>query len=106
MRTYFHNHFRNVWIGAITERLSNCLDEILSCDLEAVESRYRLSTMMDAVLRSIDKDFSLPKNYPKGRGDLFKHWMKKYHSGALLVPVSHTSGSRQDLYVEGAAAVY
>ena len=32
--------------------------------------------------------------------------MKKYHPGALLVPVARNSGSRQDLSVEGAAAVY
>ena len=59
--------------------------------------------MMENYLRSIDKEFSLPANYPKGHGDVFKHWMKKYHPGDLLVPVSRTSGLRQDLAVEGAA---
>ena len=106
MRTDCPNHLQNVWIGAITKRLSTYLDEILACDLEAIESRYRVSTMMDAVLRSIDKEFYLPENYPKGHGDVFKHWMKKYHPGALLVPVACNSGSGQDLAVEGAAEVY
>ena len=32
-RTYFRNHLRNVWIGAITKRLSKYLDEILAYDL-------------------------------------------------------------------------
>ena len=32
--------------------------------------------------------------------------MKKYHPGALLVHVARTSGSRQDLAVEGAAELY
>ena len=32
--------------------------------------------------------------------------MKKYHPGSLLVPVTRASGSRQDLTVEGAPAVY
>ena len=62
--------------------------------------------MVDAVLRSIDKEFSLPENYLKGHGDVFKHWTKKYHPRDLLVPVALTSGSRQDLAVECAAAVY
>ena len=62
--------------------------------------------MMDAVLRSIDKEFCLPENYSKGHGDVFKHWMKKYHPRALLLPVAPTFGSIQDLAVEGAAAVY
>ena len=101
-----HNHLRNVWIGAITKRMSSYLNELLACDLALIDFRYRVSTMMDAVLRSVDKEFSLPANYPKGHGDHFKHWMLKHHPEALLVPVQRTSGSRQDLAVEGAAAVY
>ena len=106
MITYCHNHLRNVWIGTITKHLSKYFDDILACDLEAIESRYRLSTMMDSVLRSIDKELSLPENYLKWCVDVFKHWVKKYYPGDLLLPVSRTSGSRQDLAVEGAAAVY
>ena len=60
MRTYCHNHLQNLWIGANNKRLSKYLGEILACDLEAIESRYRVSTIMEAVLRSIDKEFSLP----------------------------------------------
>ena len=101
-----HHHMRNVWIGALTKRLSNYLNEVLACDLDAIDFRLRVSTMIDAVLRAVDKEFSLPANYPKGHGDQFKHWLKKNHPGALLVPVQRTSGSRQDLSVEGAAAVY
>ena len=57
--------------------------------------------MFDSVLRAVDKEFSLPANYPKGHGDLFLHWLKLNHPGALLVPVQRTAGSR-----EGAAAVF
>ena len=62
---------------------------------------------MEAVLRAVDKEFSLPANYPKGHGDQFKFWLKEYHPEVLLfIAVQRTSGSRQDLAVEGAAAVY
>ena len=101
-----HNHLRNVWIGAITKRLSEYLNDLLACDLEAIHFRYRVTTMIDAVLRAVDKEFSLPANYPKGHGQQFRHWLKLHHPGVLLVPVQRTSGSRQDLAVEGAAAVY
>ncbi len=57
-------------------------------------------------LRAVDKEFSLPANYPKGHGDMFKYWLELNHPGALLVPVERSSGSRQDLACEGAAAVY
>ena len=52
------------------------------------------------------KEFSFPANYPKGHGDQFKLWMEVNHPGALLVTVKRSSGSRQYLAVEGAAAVY
>lgn len=101
-----HNHVRNVWFGAIVKRLSSYLTTLLAADLEAIPHRYRVSTSMEAVLRSVDKEFSLPANYPKDHGQMFKKWLKEHHPGALLVPVSRTSGSLQDLAVEGAAAVY
>jgi hypothetical protein len=77
-----HHHMRNVWIGAVTKRLSTYLNEILTCDLNAIDFRYRVSTMFDAVLRAVDKEFSLPANYPKGHGSMFLHWLKSNHPGA------------------------
>ena len=65
-----------------------------------------MGTMFDMVLIAIDKEFSIPANYPKGHGPKIKHWLKAHHPGALLVPVQRTAGSRQDLATEGAAAVY
>lgn len=108
LRADCHHHLQNVWIGALNKRLSQHLNEMLAgtCDFEAIESRYRVSTMFDAILRSIDKEFSLPANYPKGHGDQFKHWLRQNHPGALLVPVERTSGSRQDMMSEGAGAVH
>lgn len=100
-----HNHLRNVWFSVVTKYLSAYLDEMLQCDLDAISFKYRVSTMMDAVLRSIGKEFSLPANYPKGHEQEFKHWINNNHPQALLLPVQRTSGSRQDLAVEGAAAV-
>ena len=101
-----HHHLRNVWIGAITKRLSKYLNEILAFDLNVIDFRYRVTTMFDGILRAVDKEFSLPANYPKGHGDMFKFWLKKNHENALLVPVERASGSRQDLACEGAGAVY
>ena len=83
MRIDCHNHLQNVWIGAITKRISKYLDDILACFSEDIESRYRLSTMMEDLLRSSDKDFIIPQNYTKGHVDVLKHWTKKYHTGDL-----------------------
>ena len=101
-----HHHLRNVWIEAVNKRLSSYLNEVLASDLSNIDFRLRVSTMFDAVLRAVDKEFSLPANYPKGHGDMFLHWLRHHHPGALLVPVERTAGSRQDMAAERAAAVY
>lgn len=106
LRQDCHHHLRNVWIGALNKRLSKYLNQILQADLSKIDFRYRVSTMFDSVLRAVDKEFSLPANYPKGHGVLFKIWMDLHHPGALLLPVERATGNRQDLSVEGAAAVY
>ena len=62
--------------------------------------------MFDMVLIAVDKEFSIPANYPKEHGPEFKHWLKANHPRALLVLVQRTAGSRQDLATEGAAVVY
>ena len=101
-----HGHMRNIFINGITKRMSSYLARVLAEDLEGIDKRLRVGTTFDMVLIAIDKEFSIPANYPKGHGPEFKHWLKAHHPGALLVPVQRTAGSRQDLATEGAAAVY
>ena len=85
-----------------TKFLNNLLEE----SLEAIDPRLRVSTGMEGMLRACDKEFSLCANYPKGHGELFCTWMKENHPGALLLHVERTAGSRQDLIVEGAGAIF
>ena len=70
-----HNHLRNVWIGEITNRMSSYLNDILACNLDAIDFRYNVSIVVDAVLQAVYKEFGLPDNYPKGHGDEFNHWL-------------------------------
>ena len=58
------------------------------------------------ILRAVDKEFSLCANYPKGNGELVKDCTNVYHLGAVIFHAERTSGSRHDLCVEGAAAIY
>ena len=100
------NHLRNVWLGGMTKELSKYLKVHLCEDLECIDSRLRVTPSIDMILRAVDKEFSLCANYPKGHGEIFHEWIEKNHPGALLIHVERTSGSRQDLCVEGAGAVY
>ena len=101
-----YNHLRNVWLGGMAKALTARLKEELHDQLEAIDWRLRVSTSMESVLRALDKEFSLNANYAKGHGQLFFEWIRCNHPGELLLHVERASGSRQDLAVEGAGALY
>ena len=75
-------------------------------NLKVTNFRYHVVTNFDVVLRAVDKEFSLPANYPKEHSVMIKTWIDFNHPGALLLPVEHASGSRQNLMLEGATSVY
>ena len=44
----------NIWIGAVVKRLSTYLNEILASDLSEIDFHYRVSTMFDVVLMTVE----------------------------------------------------
>ena len=50
-----YNHLRNVWLGGMAKELTRHLKETLHDELEAINSRLRVSTSMETVLRAMDK---------------------------------------------------
>ena len=100
------NHLRNVWLGKMSNGITEHLKLRLQDDLEAIDFRLRVGTSFDGVLRACDKEFSLCANYPKGHGDMFKEWAQRCYPKALLFHVVSTSGGRQDMCCEGAGAYY
>ena len=86
----------------MSSTVKKCLHKSL-CD---IESRLRVTANMKSILRALDKCFSLLANYPKGNGVEFKHWLEKYHDCVPLYPVQRSTGARNDMILEGAAAVY
>ena len=40
LRQDCHHHMRNVWIGAVSKRLTSYLNEVLACDLDAIDFQY------------------------------------------------------------------
>ena len=100
------NHLRNVWLSGMTKSLSVYLKNELGASLECIDPNLRVTVSIEMVLRAADKEFSLCVNYPKGRGDIFHELMDINYPGVLLLHVERASGSRQDLCVEGAGALY
>ena len=60
-----------------------------------------MSSSISAVIRAVDKEFSLSEKYPKGHGDLFGKCMIQLYPGALLLHVERAAGSSQYLCTEG-----
>ena len=90
----------------MAKKTTKYLSDFLEDSLDVIDPRLRVSTGMEGILRACDKEFSLCANYPKGHGELFYAWMKENHPGNLLLHVERTAGSRQDIVVEGAGAIY
>ena len=99
------NHLRCVWINGVEKALTSHLNCLLRASLDEIDPRLRVTASINAVIRAVDKEFSLSANYPKGHGELFLEWMRENHSGELLLHVERAAGSRQDLSTEGCMAI-
>ena len=100
------NHLRNVWFGGMEKTLTRELNLHLCASLDKIDPKLRVTTSMSAIIRAVDKEFSLSANYPKGHGKLFLEWIREYYPGVLLLHVERAAGSRQDLCTEGSMAIY
>ena len=87
------------------KKLTKSLNTILRSSLDEIDPKLRVTASISAVIRAIDKEFSLSANYPKGHGELFLEWMRENHPGELLLHVERASGSRQDLCTKGSMAI-
>jgi hypothetical protein len=48
--------------------LTKELNLYLRTSLDEIDPKLRVSTSMSALIRAVDKEFSLSANYPKGHG--------------------------------------
>ena len=66
--------------------------EYLESDLEEIHYTLRVTTDVINLLRAVEKYFGGEANYAKGKGAVFKHWMRRYHPTAYLFAVSRACG--------------
>ena len=102
-----HNHLRNTWMDHVETYLARKLEDHLKHDLELIPSHLRVTCRLSELLIQVDKEYNFSANYPKGHGDAFHDWLKKYHPGKRFLPTIRVcGGSRQDYAFEGAFPVY
>ena len=101
-----YHHLRNVWVKGGETAVSASLRSLLADSLESVPSELRVSCIYSAIARAWDKFFSLCANYPKGQGEHFAAWLKVNKPGTALYHVVGAQGSRHDLCLMAAPAIY
>ena len=79
---------------------------IMSDSLEQIPAELRVTCIFSAIARAWDKFFSLCANYPKGQGEHFAAWLRVNKPGTALYHVVGAQGSRHDLCLEAAPAIY
>ena len=65
------HHLRNIWFGNMEKKLTTKLNLILKASLDEIDPKLRVSSSISAIIRAVDKEFSLSSNYPKGHGEVF-----------------------------------
>ena len=98
---YCMHHLCNVWIRSTEKDITSDINNILHVSLENIDPRIWVSSSISAVIRAVEKKFSLSANCPKVHGDMFGEWILQLYPGALLLYVERAAGSRQDLCTEG-----
>ena len=53
------------------KKLTTKLNLILKASLDEIDPKLRVSSSISAIIRAVDKEFSLSSNYPKGHGEVF-----------------------------------
>ena len=71
------NHLRNVWLGNAEKALTKDLNVHLRASLDEIDPKLRVTASMSAIIRAVDKEFSLSANYPKGHGKIFLEWIRE-----------------------------
>ena len=86
--------------------MSSFLCVIVTDSLEKIPPELRVTCVYSAIARAWDKFFSLCANYPKGQGEHFAAWLRVNKPGTPLYHVVGAQGSRHDLCLMAAPAIY
>ncbi len=69
------NHLRNAWFGNAENALTKDLNVHLRASLDEIDPTLCVTTSMSAIIRVVDKEFSLSAHYPRCHGKIFLKWI-------------------------------
>ena len=66
-----------------------------------------MTCRLSELLIQVDKEYNFTANYPKGNGDFFHDWLRRFFPGHRFLPTIRVCGSSQQVSaLEGALSVY
>ena len=74
--------------------------------LDCINTRLRITASIEAILRLLIRSLVLQKITQRDIGDYSGNWIETHHSGLILFHVEQTTGSRQEMCMEGAGDIY
>ena len=77
-------HIKNFIVGGISKSCCAHAKEEASDDLNDIGTRLRVKVDIMRVMRAMDKEFNLSRNYPKGNGDIFHSFIEECYPQTLL----------------------
>ena len=101
-----HHHLQNVWIKGMEKSVGVFLRVVASDSLEQIPAELRVICIFSAIACAWDNFFSLCANYPKGQGEHVAAWLRVNKPGTALYHVVGAQGSRHNLCLEAAPAIY
>lgn len=101
-----HQHIRNIIINAMAQGATEHLTTMLARDLAEFSSFDRMSVDGMDLIRAVFKELHASGEYAKGKGREFHKWCTIHHSSFPLLPFERVAGSRQDLALDGAVAIF
>jgi hypothetical protein len=99
-------HLRNIVIKAMTEAATKHLETKLEDDLKEFSSFDRMTVDGVALIRAAFKELHAGGEYAKGKGREYYAWLRVNYPSALHLAFFNTSGTRQDMAIDGAVPLY
>ena len=69
-------HLHTMWIGNTKKALTSELNKILQFSINGIDPRLWVTVFISAITHTIDNEFNILVDYPKGCGDLFDRQAK------------------------------
>ena len=101
-----HHHLHNVLIEGMEQSVSSFLCVIVTDSFEKIPPELQVTCVYSTITRARDLFYSLCANYPKGKGKHFAAWLRVNKPGMPLHHVVGAQGSRHDLCIMSALAIY